>query len=161
MLQDLIESYRNDPPEVHNNVWLTKFDWASTLVEEEKIAIFLALIHPLFYTNPDGHNISENLYPPHPRNTKPSLPTDNRYHICQLNVLLPDAVCPWRNVPTTIELDHKWPYSLGGPSTLDNRLELCRECNKNKSSSFNLYPTNGRIPRWLSDRVQQLFEIKQ
>ena len=151
---------------VHQLFLGTNFCFLSCLelrncISMEKIPIYLALIHPFFYTNADGNNISESLHPPHPRNSKPSLPTENRHHICQISTLLPSAVCPWRNVPTTIELDHKWPYSLGGPSTLDNRLELCKDCNKNKSSSFNLYPTNRGIPRWLSDRVQQLFEIKK
>ena len=162
VLQDLIFSVRNDPPEVHNSVWLTKHDWASTLDVEVKIAIFLALVHPNFYKDQQGNNISMYLLPQHPpSDRKPNLPDDSRNFICQLNVLLPEAVCPWRYVGPTIELDHKWPYSLGGTSTLDNRLELCRNCNSHKSSSFHLYPTNRGIPTWLSDRVQQLDEIKR
>ena len=162
VLQDLIYSVRNDAPEVHNSVWLTKYDWAFSVDEEEKIAIFLALVHPDFYKNQQGNNISNYLHPPHPpAEKKPSLPEDNRNFICQLNVLLPNAVCPWRDVGVTIDLDHKWPYSLGGTSTLDNRLELCSNCNINKSSSFHLYPTNRGIPTWLSDRVQELNTIKR
>jgi len=162
VLQELIESTRNDPPEVHNNTWLSKHDWGTILNEDKKIPIFLALVHPDFYKDPQGNNISLHLEPPHPpSDKKPKLPEDNREFICQLNVLLPEAVCPWKNVGVTIDLDHKWPYSLGGPSELDNRLELCSNCNRHKSSSFNLYPTNRGIPTWLSDRVEQLDQIKR
>lgn len=158
-LKTLIESLRRDPPEVHNQTWLDNYHWAEIRPVSEKIAIFLALIHPEFYKNRQGANISLDLQPPHPSQRRP-IPEDNRIYKCQINILLPTAVCPYQNISGQKVLDHLWPYSLGGPSVIANRLELCARCNAQKSASYALYPIENDIPFWLSDRITQLYEIK-
>lgn len=48
-----------------------------------------------------------------------------------------------------IEVDHLFPYSLGGPSNGSNKLHLCRLHNRLKSSDIHFYPWEKGEPAWL------------
>lgn len=53
-----------------------------------------------------------------------------------------------------LQLDHQWPYSLGGPSSVENGIWLCRMHNRAKSDDVHLYvwPTD-TWPSWVTRRI--------
>ena len=57
----------------------------------------------------------------------------------------------------TLELDHAWPYSLGGRSVSDNAVWLCSYHNRAKSFDVHCYHwIGGRIPEWLSTMLRSI-----
>lgn len=49
------------------------------------------------------------------------------------------------------QIDHFWPYSLGGRSVVENGLWLCEIHNRAKSDDVHFYAwEEGRFPSWLS-----------
>lgn len=42
--------------------------------------------------------------------------------------------CAWCASPGKLEMDHIWPVSLGGATTLQNVQPLCRSCNSSKGA---------------------------
>ena len=57
-----------------------------------------------------------------------------------------------------IHADHAWPYSLGGPTNVENMRWLCRRHNAAKSSDVHLYPWELPMPDWVP---KQLIRIKK
>lgn len=65
--------------------------------------------------------------------------------------------CPYNRGP--LELDHAWPYALGGQSVPENALWLCKIHNAAKSSDVHCYHwKEDSVPSWvemLIDRFRQ------
>ena len=56
-----------------------------------------------------------------------------------------------------LELDHAWPYALGGRSTSDNAVWLCKCHNRAKSSDVHCYHWSaGALPEWLGDLLRRM-----
>lgn len=56
----------------------------------------------------------------------------------------------------SIEFDHRFPYTFGGPTEAANRLPLCRLHNSSKSSDVHLFSWELAEPRWLRPLLQRL-----
>lgn len=63
--------------------------------------------------------------------------------------------CPRPDSP--LQLDHAWPWSLGGRSTPDNSVWLCREHNSAKSWDVHCYDwAAASFPEWLTDFLSNI-----
>lgn len=122
----------------------------------------LALIHPEFCYDREGHDIRERLDTsrtmvvlPHERDSK-----------CQMSLIFQDE-CVFddhRELRGQLKGDHYWPYSLGGPTNTignlhTNRLILCDYCNSTKSSSILNYKFTKKID-WLHERLSKIYTRK-
>lgn len=54
---------------------------------------------------------------------------------------------------SAIEVDHMFPYSLGGPTRADNGLLLCRDHNRLKGHDVHLIPWERYSFPWLADQL--------
>ena len=54
---------------------------------------------------------------------------------------------------TALEIDHMFPYGLGGPTRPDNGLVLCREHNRLKGHDVHLLPWESYQFPWLQEQV--------
>lgn len=153
-----LRAYIGRPHKVLSEVWMRIYYTIEQDDSETTLPVFLALIHPDFYYDRLGRDCRLNLSIPHPR-TRERMPRNVKQNRCRLDVLIGEK-CPLQRVGQETVCDHLWPYSLGGPSILDNQLELCDECNRQKSNSPYLFPGNA-IPNWLNDRIRDLVEQKR
>ncbi|WP_084125166.1 HNH endonuclease [Demequina sp. NBRC 110054] len=55
-----------------------------------------------------------------------------------------------------LEVDHMFPFALGGPTRPDNGLTLCREHNRAKGHDVHLIPWETYDFPWLADQVEQV-----
>jgi hypothetical protein len=69
-----------------------------------------------------------------------------RYMSCASAVIW-GYVCPYRREP--LQLDHAWPYALGGPAVVDNAVWLCPIHNRAKSDDVHAYPWDSVWPSWV------------
>ena len=147
------------PSAHHADLWLQKKERALDSESNIRIAIMLALNHPRFHIDRLGRHVGNHVVPPHPK-LRPNFP-DNfaKSYRCGLELLEHTGMCPYTvdNCPT--ELDHTWPYELGGPSTITNMTELCTKCNQNKANSYWLFPIPEHLD-WLEDRINSLYRFK-
>lgn len=54
---------------------------------------------------------------------------------------------------TGIEIDHMFPYGLGGPTKPENGLVLCREHNRLKGHDVHLLPWESYTFPWLDEQI--------
>ncbi len=120
--------------------WLELFNQAESPEKMGKnLPIAMALIHPEF---PDCTVPSRRGF------VRPG--SDN----CELGKIVPGAECPNR----AEESDHIWPLSLGGSTIDSNRADLCRSCNRGKSSTVvGYFPWSGSTPGWA---LEKIFKIR-
>lgn len=57
--------------------------------------------------------------------------------------------CPFAATPSELELDHSWPYALGGRSEPSNGVWLCTLHNRAKSHDVHNYEWPENWPSWL------------
>jgi hypothetical protein len=60
---------------------------------------------------------------------------------------------------TTIQKDHLFPYSLGGPTISCNKINLCKYHNMVKSSDIHCFPWEAakqRILPWVDNQIENL-----
>ena len=143
----------------HADLWIQKRERALDSDPNIRIAIMLALNHPRFHIDRMGRNVGNHIVPPHPE-SKPRFPDDfAKSYRCGIELLEHTGICPYTTDNCPTELDHTWPYELGGPSTITNLTELCAKCNQNKSNSYWLFPIPDRL-NWLEDRMNTLYRFK-
>jgi hypothetical protein len=63
--------------------------------------------------------------------------------------------CPSKD---DLQADHEWPYSLGGPTSVDNLTWLCRLHNQSKGCDIHCWPWERDVPDWLRMQVQGLLQ---
>lgn len=97
----------------------------------------LALIHPWWFEEA-GHD---------PRGPRSFF--THRHGTCQ-SQLLWGYGCDG----SPIEVDHLFPYGLGGPTRPDNGIELCREHNRLKGHDVHLIPWETYKFGWLSQQAE-------
>jgi hypothetical protein len=56
--------------------------------------------------------------------------------------------------------DHFFPYSLGGPTVVSNKVYLCKLHNQMKSNDVHLYPWELGEPQWLSACLEAIRRLK-
>lgn len=57
---------------------------------------------------------------------------------------------------TAMEIDHMFPYGLGGPTRADNGLVLCREHNRLKGHDVHLLPWQSYDFPWLDEQIAKM-----
>lgn len=103
---------------------------------KKNIGTAMALIHNEF---PDVQKLSRNGF----------VKTINEN--CELGKLVTGANCPNK----AKEMDHIWPYSLGGISEDRNRADLCEYCNRGKSNAIvGYFPWDLETPEWVLERIE-------
>ena len=148
-------------PHAQCRIWLELYDSLSSDTPSHWLARpdlpkLLALVHPDFYKNSLGNDISESLVIKHSKRNYSKRRFDSH---CKIDVLIPEAVCPYWHQGLRLRNDHIWPHSLGGATAVDNRLSICQTCNEQKSNSPLLFPGKV-IPIWLKNRVSKLHQLK-
>lgn len=118
-------------------------DRLKRLLEPETVLMHrLARIHPRVW----GVMSPADLGQPDPRGPR-RFPAARPSQIssCEASRLTPGSVCslPW----SECQLDHVWPYSLGGPTVPGNRAVLCATHNQIKAAFVLLTPD--APPDWL------------
>lgn len=147
--------------------WLKYYhNWVSNSrrpSEEEIIDISImghVLAHPDFMFDRKGRNIRKLL-----DRTRSQITIEReKKGRCRIDLLI-GMECPFNEFPSIrgdLQGDHLWPYSLGGPSNSRNdravnRILLCPNCNRSKSSGIIMY--NWKIPPWLENRLREISEI--
>jgi len=141
--------------------WLDIFDSTNLEISSqqwsvESLPILLALVHPDEYFDQRGEDFSKSFETPHGKSKFPNtLILDED---CQLNELRFGLTCPYA-YSSGVQMDHYWPHSLGGPTSNDNMVYLCRKCNQQKSSSPFYYNFEA-VPTWLVNRIQTMHSHK-
>jgi hypothetical protein len=134
----------------------TELDLESKIWDTNTVSILLALCHPDEFEDQRGEYIGDSFQNPHSISKFKSKRKTGL--TCQIGDIFPDSVCPWLD-QGYVEKDHYWPHSLGGPTSSDNLLYLCKKCNIAKSSSP-FYFSFDHIPPWLRSRIRTLSELK-
>ena len=158
----ILQRNRSLPVEKRCHDWIeilksTSLDMGSSDWDTYHVSTLLALCHPDEYEDQRGEYIGDEFATPH---SISAFKSKRKYGIkCQLNDLISGCVCPWTN-ETFVEKDHYWPHSLGGPTSTENLLYLCKKCNNQKSNSP-FYFDFDHIPGWLRNRIKTLYKLKQ
>jgi hypothetical protein len=112
----------------------------------------LALVHPHHYRNLES---SDKIRTNRSFERGPSVSSRN----CESNRIW-GYKCP---IDITehkkIEADHLFPYSLGGPSTGENIIFLCKMHNLCKGSDFHFFPWESGPPAWLSSTINRIYRV--
>jgi hypothetical protein len=58
--------------------------------------------------------------------------------------------------PNQLEIDHLFPYALGGPTLPQNALYLCKEHNRAKGHDVHLVPWSVKQFAWLDGEISEL-----
>jgi len=134
----------------------TEIDLDSTTWNENTVSTLLALCHPDEYEDQRGEYIGDSFETPH---SKSKFKSKRKTGLsCQLGDIFPGSICPWAT-QNYVEKDHYWPHSLGGPTSSENLLYLCKRCNVAKSSSP-FYFSYDYIPGWMRNRIKTLSVLK-
>lgn len=143
-----------------NRIWIEHYSNLKDKRHVDILSKLLVLIHPNYYFDRNGRNISTSLDPSHKRSSsfKNGI---NSLDTCQIERLI-GISCPFNAMPRqrgTCQADHHWPFSEGGPDSLANRILLCDYHNKIKTSG--IYFFNWKVyPEWLDQRLEQLYNLK-
>jgi len=147
--------------------WLRHYhEWSSNarrLVGDDIIEIAImghVLAHPDFMFDRKGNNIRKLL----DRGRSQITTEREKKGRCRIDMLI-GLECPFNRFPSIrgdLQGDHLWPYSLGGPSNSRNdrgvnRILLCPNCNRSKSSGITMY--DWKVPPWLKGRLRTISEI--
>ena len=155
----LLRSFSVDTHEIRCIKWLELYENLdpknSHLWSEKELPILLALIHPDHYYDKFGQDISTYLH-----DISRTFRSSYQPVACEIDKLIADAHCPYYHSGSKLRKDHIWPWSLGGASSTDNLLFLCKDCNEQKSNSPLLFPGLS-VPSWLKTRIITLSTLKQ
>ena len=121
--------------ESRRDFWLDLYNKIHPPNIDSNIAIAMVLIHPSFE---DVREKSRSGFKAHLSG------------LCELGRLIHGADCP--NI--AVEMDHIFPYSLGGVTRDVNRADLCKSCNRGKSNTVvGYFPWDGKVPDWVIEEV--------
>ena len=136
--------------------WLELFD-VIDVNNSENLSKLLALVHP--------HNYDDKLKRVHIDEELKKYFVNDRFDNstllrtskCQIGYILDihSLECPHKK---SIQQDHHWPFSLGGPTLRENRVHLCQECNVAKSNSPFFFKHQG-VPNWLKQKLQLIRQL--
>lgn len=119
--------------------WLDQYETAAALND---VAAAFSLIHP--HVSP----ISKQQWERHRGSrTFPTLRRPSGLK-CE-SMLVWGYTCPMGTSAGDLELDHSWPFSLGGRSEASNGVWLCTLHNRAKSSDVHNYEWREDWPSWL------------
>lgn len=148
----------NMAPQVQDAIWLESFKKSyENGPSRDNLPILLALIHPDFYMKGEVHLGRDLGWSNNPNFSAGILTTDR----CQSHEYT-GVPCAFNNHPSIrgkCQADHRWPSSLGGPSTIENRLLLCKYHNSMKSNEISHYSWN-HVPIWLDGYIRKLKNLK-
>lgn len=140
------------PPEPGERVTRWVFGYQEAL-ERDDNPMLMSLLHPRHYMDGRGQDVAKLLVPKHARGgVGIDIPIGVQ---CQVGHIVSGLDC--RRVAD--QVDHRFPFSLGGANTPDNYVFLCEVCNQMKSTSV-LHFGWDELPRWASVRLQQLHRLK-
>lgn len=141
--------------------WLKIFERTGIDVDTNQwnskhVPVLLALAHPDEYYDARGVFFGNDFETPHSRKSFSKKKYDSEK--CQIEKLIPESQCPYVQ-DSTVQMDHYWPHSLGGPTSNSNMIFLCKTCNQQKSSSPYLYDFS-HLDSWLRNRIKTMYESK-
>lgn len=145
-----------------NEFWKSKYaDYLDGILTKslEQLPQIITLIHPDFLIDGDGNNIGYLIN--HDRSNFNDSVSDS--DLCQIASIDNELECQfneYRNIRQKCHADHYWPFSLGGPTILENRVLLCRFHNLAKSNSI-VNHFWGEYPSWLNNYLNRIFNLKQ
>jgi len=125
------------------DAWLHRLD---SVAARPSIALSMALIHgdvvPLNRSRWLEHR-GDRIFKPRPRNGR----------TCW-SIQVWGYECPCKS--SELELDHAWPFALGGRSVPENAIWLCSIHNRAKSSDVHCYHwKDGAVPSWVELLTQR------
>ena len=138
-------------PEGKTRHWNKLFLSLNDPLTQQDLPLALSMVHPAFHFDWSGKEIilSEEGWGP------------RQHSGCEF-AEISGVECPWNQDPdirSTMNRDHRWPKSLGGPKSGFNLLWLCE--------SHNLAKGNGvwgfdwkNMPLWLQQRLTELRKRK-
>lgn len=109
-----------------------------------------ALIHPRHFE--DAEHSQKELQGPRAF----SRPVSTCAHTCS-SKLLWGYLCPISSEAS--DVDHLWPYSLGGPTQPGNAVYLCKHHNQLKGADIHFYPFEEGLPNWFKKHVNRIAVI--
>jgi hypothetical protein len=134
----------------------TKLDINSNQWNSEHVSTLLGLVHPDEYFDQRGVYFGDDFETPHSKKKFNRKKYDSER--CEIDRLIPNVRCPYVQ-NNTVQMDHYWPHSLGGPTSNSNMMFLCKTCNQQKSSSPYLYDFS-YVPTWLRNRIKIMHNLK-
>ena len=143
------ESWVRDPA-LHMTEWVFTYEEATAA---QDVPTLIALLHPMHYVKGDGSNIASALTPPHIR-AEPKIRIPHARG-CQISDLVSGIHCG----RLATQVDHKFPFALGGANLAENYVFLCAICNQMKSTSV-LHFDWQSLPEWAELRLNQLHLCK-
>lgn len=131
----------------------TRRGWEQLLAEHDAGTLALdeslALIHPMW--------VEDVGTPPTGRRSRSFTHSIPSYEVCG-SELLWGYECPFG---PQLEVDHLFPWSLGGPTLPGNALYLCRNHNRAKGHDVHLVPWEDESRfAWLPDRIEDIRRLR-
>lgn len=143
-----------------NRIWINEYEnITSKGISVKNLPKLLSLIHPDFYFNEKGEELSALLG----WNRTSKFSSDiSQTSICMwgYDIGLTCIFNENRSIRGKCQADHYWPNYLGGPSIKENRLVLCKYHNNMKGSDILNYSWN-LIPTWLDEYLKKLYNLKR
>ena len=132
--------------------YLTRLEQASHVSwfefdPNDGLATALILCNPLWLEDPGAHREGLGLHP---------FRGAGSGRECQATALW-GYNCPLTE--ETIESDHLFPMSLGGPAVGTNQVWLCRVHNQWKSANLMDFPWERRRPPWLDTQIERMARL--
>jgi hypothetical protein len=118
-------------------------------IDEESLAVRFVLLHPFHYDEDNTDKKRCEIRGGRRFPFKPQVAEGG----CAAKLLWGYS-CPLEG--TNLQVDHEFPYSLGGPTDPRNRLILCDMHNRLKSSDLHVYPWEKGEPKWLRDILDKI-----
>ena len=123
----------------------------------ESIPFALSLIHPTFYSK-NGASFAEVIKWKRDAHFASGITASTR---CQAE-RIGFGRCVLNDEPSVrgkCDADHLWPHALGGPSTLDNRVILCKFHNSIKGYGI-IHFNWDHVPNWLGAYLAKIRRLK-
>ncbi len=160
LLKFLTETECLNLPE-KNKYWILKYKELHTEIKKSNVVhlpLILPLIYPVFLYNSEGQFLGNFI----DYNSSDFSKGINNSDNCQYSSIQKSGFCEFNNyrqIREKCQADHYWPYSLGGPSIIENRILLCRFHNVAKSNSI-VSEFWRNYPSWLNPYLERLFNLK-
>ena len=134
----------------------TGIDVDSNQWNSKHVPVLLALAHPDEFYDARGVFFGDDFEVPHSKKSFSKKKYDSEK--CQIGKIIPGGQCPYVQ-NSSVQMDHYWPHSLGGPTSNSNMIFLCKTCNQQKSSSPYLYDFS-HLDSWLRNRIKTMYDTK-
>lgn len=145
-----------------NSYWIEEYEKFLVKKIESNVMnlpLIMPLIYPDFLYNSSGLFIGEFInYNASNFNSGINLSDE-----CQFGSIHENGYCEFNNfkhIRGKCQADHFWPFSLGGPSILENRVLLCRFHNLAKSNSV-LNDFWIQYPSWIYSYLKRMYDLKK